>query len=149
MATMKSARHRTKEAHAMEKIYTDPEGLHVASADINYTHGIKVGKMVFISGQADTKDGKAQHPGDIAEQSRAAMDWIKVTLEKLGATMDDIVMLNTFYAGELSVEEWARSAKVRYSYFKGRGPTGTAIRVGDELNFPGMRVEINAIAVVD
>jgi enamine deaminase RidA (YjgF/YER057c/UK114 family) len=133
----------------LEKIYASPKGHWQLPIKMNHSHGIKVGNMVFVGGQAAfDEQGNVVHPGDLVKQSRVAMDNLKAVLEELGATLNDVVMLNTFYTGKLTVEEWASSAKVRYSYFKGRGPTGTAIRVGEELNIPGLRVEINAIAII-
>ncbi|MGH1525531.1 hypothetical protein ACRAWC_16385 [Leifsonia sp. L25] len=55
---------------------------------------------------------------------------------------------NTFYSGELSVEEWQRTYDIRFSYFPKPGPTATGILIGKELNIPGIRVEVNAVAVV-
>ncbi len=134
----------------MKKTYSSPEGHWITPIKINHSHGIRAGNMIFVGGQVDFDDkGNLQHPGDIVTQTRAAMDNLKRIVEDLGATMDDVVQINTFYAGEATEEDWVRCAEIRFGYFKAPGPTATGIHVGKQLNLPGLMVEVNAIAVVD
>lgn len=116
---------------------------------INHSHGIRVGDTIYVGGQEDLDaEGNVLHPGDIVAQSRAVMENLKRVIEDLGGTMGDVVVLNTFYSGEVSHEEWQRTYDIRFSYFPPPGPTATGILFGKELNLPGLRVEVNAIAVV-
>jgi enamine deaminase RidA (YjgF/YER057c/UK114 family) len=133
----------------MERIHSNPEGHWRTPRKITHSHGIRVGNMVFVGGQTHCdQEGNVLDPGDIVAQTRGAMENLKRILEDLGATMNDVVVLNTFYAGELTVDEWARCAEIRFGYFDPPGPTATGIRVGDELNIPGLKVEVNATAFV-
>lgn len=116
---------------------------------INHSHGIRVGDMIWVGGQEDLDEhGNVRHPGDIEAQSHAVMQSLQAVIEDLGGTMGDVVQFNTFYAGELSVEEWQRTYDIRFSYFPAPGPTATGILIAEELNIPGIRVEVNAVAVV-
>lgn len=116
---------------------------------INHSHGIRVGDMIWVGGQEDLDEhGNVRHPGDIEAQCHAVMQSLQAVIEDLGGTMGDVVQFNTFYSGELSVEEWQRTYDIRFSYFPKPGPTATGILIGKELNIPGIRVEVNAVAVV-
>ncbi|WP_404430881.1 RidA family protein [Microbacterium lacus] len=116
---------------------------------INHSHGIRVGDMIWVGGQEDLDEhGNVRHPGDVVAQTHAVMQSLQAVIESLGGTMGDVVQFNTFYAGELSVEEWQRTYDIRFGYFPAPGPTATGILIGKELNIPGICVEVNAVAVV-
>ncbi|MFJ4027991.1 RidA family protein [Paenarthrobacter sp. NPDC089989] len=116
---------------------------------INHSHGIRVGDMIYVGGQEDLDEqGNVRNPGDIVAQCKSVMESLKRVIEELGGTMGDVVQFNTFYAGELSYEEWQRTYDIRFSYFPAPGPTATGILIGEELNLPGIRVEVNAVAIV-
>lgn len=134
----------------MEKIVAAPTGHWVLPGDVPFSQGIRVGNLVFVGGQSDFDEhGNVIHPGDIVAQSHGTMQNVKRVLESLGATLDDVVQMTTFYVGELTQDDWLRCAQARFSYFKRPGPTSTAINVGHFLNIPEVLVEVNAIAVVD
>ncbi|WP_144660863.1 RidA family protein [Paenarthrobacter nicotinovorans] len=85
---------------------------------INHSHGIRVGDMIYVGGQEDLDaDGNVNNPGDIVAQCKNVMESLKRVIESLGGTMGDVVQFNTFYAGELSYEEWQRTYDIRFSYF--------------------------------
>ncbi|MBK0422049.1 RidA family protein [Leucobacter sp. CSA2] len=116
---------------------------------INHSHGIRVGDMIWVGGQEDLdENGNVRNPGDVVAQCHSVMQSLKAVIEDLGGTMGDVVQFNTFYAGELSFEEWQRTYDIRFGYFPEPGPTATGILIGEELNLPGIRVEVNAVAVV-
>ena len=46
--------------------------------DLNHSHGLKVGQMIFIGGQADINaEAKVTRPGEIVAQTELAMDGVE------------------------------------------------------------------------
>jgi enamine deaminase RidA (YjgF/YER057c/UK114 family) len=67
--------------------------------------------------------------GDITAQSKSMMENLSAALSLVGADMDDLVKLNTFYLGGGTTEDWAAAAKVRIAYLSEPGPAATGIPV--------------------
>lgn len=111
--------------------------------------GVRVGNTIFVGGQVPSdREHKAIHPGDIPAQTAVVMDYIRIVLERLDASLDDVVKVNCFYKGPAGLAHLAANAAVRSRYFRAPGPTTTGIpmpSVGrDELD-----IEIEALAIVD
>ncbi len=59
---------------------------------MHYSQGVKIGPTIYVSGQvALGDDGRVVGPGDIAVQTRQALENIQAVLAKKGATMRDVV----------------------------------------------------------
>ena len=46
--------------------------------------------------RAPGRDGRALHPGDVASQTRVAMENVRAVLGQLGATIEDVVKKNSY-----------------------------------------------------
>lgn len=133
----------------MKKVHAWPEGHWDWPIKVPFKHGVKAGNMIFVGGQVALDDkGRVLHPGDIVAQSRIAMENIKRVLAEYGATMDDVVKMNTFYVGQGTQEDWEVAARIRASYYKEPGPAATGIPL-PTLALPGLMIEIEVIAAVD
>ena len=108
-----------------------------------YTPAVKVGHMVYASGQIAMKPGTTELAGDDIEvQVRQVMENIKTVLARAGATMDDVVQCTVYLR---DMKDFAKMNQIYGSYFvTGRAPTRTAVEVS---NLPrNAKVEITAVA---
>ena len=109
-----------------------------------YSQGIRVGDLLFISGQLplDPATG-AFVEGGIEEQTTRCLENIKAVLAQTGAGMDSIVKTTVFLA---NMDDFAAMNQAYASYFRTDPPARSAFQVA-RLPKNG-RVEIEAIAWV-
>ena len=108
-----------------------------------YTHVVTSppGRMIFISGQGGTRDGKL--PGDFAAQATNTFENIRRCLNLAGAKFEDIVKINYYvtdikYTGDLR--------RIRANYLNMNAPpAATLVQAGLGA---GMLLEVEAIAIV-
>lgn len=108
-----------------------------------YTPAVKVGNMLYVSGQIAMKPGTTELAGDDIEvQVRQVMENIKTVLARAGATMNDVVQC-TVYLKDMN--DFAKMNQIYGSYFvQGRSPTRTTVEVS---NLPrNAKIEITAVA---
>ncbi len=109
-------------------------------------------RWIFVGGQISADaHGRTIGVGDIELQTRNVFESIKRVLAEDGASMKDIVKLNTYYVFDGKGDEirdfWERMTRVRMEYIADPGPAATAVRVAG-LAFPDLLIEVEAIAVV-
>src|SRR5919108_1127967 len=104
---------------------------------------IKVGNMVYVSGQVGRHPTTGQMGNDIREQTRNALERIKIVLEAAGTSLDNVVSATCWLT---SRENFAAFNDVYASYF----PTDKPARATVEANLmaPGALVEIMVTACV-
>jgi 2-iminobutanoate/2-iminopropanoate deaminase len=108
-----------------------------------YTPAVKVGDMLFVSGQIAMKPGTTEFAGDdIESQVRQVLENIKTQLQKAGYEMTDVVQC-TVYLRDMN--DFAKMNQIYGSYFvQGRAPTRTTVEVS---NLPrNAKIEITAVA---
>jgi enamine deaminase RidA (YjgF/YER057c/UK114 family) len=120
------------------------------SIPVPFSHGWRAGDLVFVGGQISADDrGRTVGAGDIETQTRNVFDAIARVLAEAGATMHDIVRLNTFYVyegeGDAIREYWEKMTKVRMEPFRMPGPSGTGVRISG-LAYPDLLIEVEAVA---
>ena len=112
-----------------------------------YSQGIKIsaGKMVFTAGQIplDPATGRLIE-GDIASQTRRALDNVKAILAASGAGLQNVVKTTVFMA---DLGEFAAMNEVYGEYFSANPPARSTIEV--KALPRGAKVEIEAIAIVE
>ncbi len=109
-----------------------------------YSPGIKVGNLLFISGQ-----GPAQGTTDIKEQTISTLENIKKIVEAAGGTVANIVNITVFLK---DMKNFGKMNRAYRKFFEDNGvtekfPARTTIEVSD-LPVPSMLLEINAIAAL-
>ena len=112
-----------------------------------FSHVVRSGDMVFTSEMsALSPQAESSSPDDIVAQTTLMMDRLRRALSAAGAVMSDVVKVNTFYRGDGTAEDWAKSASIRADYFPDPGPTPTGIPVP---SFPhqGLMTKIAATAI--
>ena len=114
-----------------------------------WSDGVKKGKIISISGTvAADENHRTVHPGDLDAQVRCIYESVKVLLEKMGASMDDVIK-TTDYIAPQAVAQYAKTAEIRRQYFReGCYPAATGVVVHSLLR-PDWLIEIEFLAVVD
>jgi enamine deaminase RidA (YjgF/YER057c/UK114 family) len=114
-----------------------------------WSDGVKKGKIIAISGTvAADENHRTVHPGDLDAQVRHIYESVKTLLERMGASMDDVIK-TTDYIAPKALPHYAKTAEIRRQYFKeGCYPAATGMVVHSLLR-PDWLIEIDFLAVVD
>ena len=105
-----------------------------------FSPGIRLGNLLFVSGQGPIdRNGKVVQ-GDIKAQTRVTLENFRRVVEAAGSTMDDVVQ-TTVYLQDLT--DYAGMNEVYATFFSEPRPARATVQA--ELLF-GMRVEIQGIA---
>lgn len=94
-----------------------------------FSDGLRCGEFILVSAQSATDASGIRHPDDIVGQAQLTIDNIAAVLTALGADLDDVVKLNTWYVGFGTDADWRRAAKVRSDAFRFPGPGATGVPV--------------------
>lgn len=129
--------------------YSWPEGHWDWPIHLPYKHGLKCGNRIFVGGQVPL-DPKAAvlAPGDLVEQTKISMAYIRKVLEGFGAGLDDVTKVNCFYVGGAGQETLMRSAQTRFAHYTPPGPCSTGVPL-PALAMEGMLTEIEVVAMKD
>ncbi len=101
-----------------------------------FSPAVKAGPFIFVSGCA-----AAEITQDMRGQSEEAFRYMSLVLAEAGYAMSDVVKITAFIT---SVEEYGEYSEVRRKYFPEEPPGSSTLVCG--LLFPGMKVEVEAIA---
>ena len=108
----------------------------------SYSAGAKAGNTVYVSGVlALGAGGVVLHVGDVAAQTRAVLDTIRITLEAAGATLEHVAMNHIFLK---DFDDYAAFNAVYAEYFPGAKPARYCIKA-DPVK-PDCLVEIASVA---
>ena len=103
---------------------------------------VRVGETIYLSGALGTVPGGGLAPGGIGPETQQTLTNIKATLERAGATMDDVVKCTVFLA---DFAEWGAMNQVYTTFFPKNKPARSAVAVSGMAR--NARVEIECIAV--
>jgi enamine deaminase RidA (YjgF/YER057c/UK114 family) len=111
-----------------------------------YSHGIKVGNLLFVAGQvALDEELRMIGPGDAAAQARQTWKNIQTVVEAAGGKITDVVRITTYVVDLADMEA---IHKVRREFFPdGDYPTATVVQAA-KLGLPGLLLETEAFAVI-
>ncbi len=113
---------------------------------IGFSRAVRVGRIASVSGTAPIgPDGKAFAPGDPAAQTRRCIEIIRDALEKVGASLDDVIRTRTYFTRR---EDWEVIGRAHGEYFGEVRPASTMVVVAGLID-PDWLVEIEADAVLD
>lgn len=113
------------------------------SALLHFTPAVRVGNMIWVSGQVGLA-GPMEPAKGMEAQARLAFEALQRTLEFAGSDLRDVVELTTFHTDlRAEIEDFM---KARDAYFNDNYPAWTAVGVA-ELGLPGLCLEIRAVAV--
>lgn len=104
----------------------------------------QIGNTIYVSGQvALNPDGKLVGKGNIKAQTRQVFRNIKAILAAAGAKIEHVIKLNTYIT---DASKFSDMLEARGSIFGDNPPASTAVVVAG-LAFPGLLIEVEAIAV--
>ena len=109
-----------------------------------YSHAVRAGGLFFISGQGPlARNGSGLVRAAIEEETRLALENLKVILEESGLALENVVK-TTVYLAEMV--NFGRFNDVYKTYFPKEPPARTCVQAA---RLPlDMQVEIEAIAVM-
>lgn len=108
-----------------------------------FSQAVRVGPMLYLSGQIGTREDGTVIPGGIQAETRQTMENIKTVLERWGSSLDEVVKCTVFLA---DIGEWPAMNEVYVTYFTKHFPARSAVAgSGLALN---SRVEIECMATV-
>ena len=117
-----------------------------------YSHIAKVnrGTLVYVAGQVSADaSGKMVGEGDFEAQVEQVFKNIKLALEAAGATMADIVKLNTYLVAEVGQDDLPKMRAIRDRYLNKEKPPASTLVVVSRLARPGWLIEIEVVAAID
>ena len=128
----------------MKKIIIDSKEL--APPIGPFSSAVMKGNFIFVSETVSRdKDGKIIGKNDIKLQTRKTFENIRVLLDQVGATMNDIVKVTVFLKDQ---KDYEGMNEIRAEYFPDDAPASSAVAIKDFV-LPDVLVEIEAIAVKD
>ena len=109
-----------------------------------FSPAVRVGNVLFLSGQIGTTSAGTLIPGGIEAETRQTLENIRDVLQRTGSSMDRIVKCTVMLA---DMREWEAMNTVYTSFFPRQKPARSSFgATGLAL---GARVEIECIATVD
>ena len=107
------------------------------------SEAVRVGNMLYLSGQIGIDSSMKLVPGGIAAEPRKAMKNIKATLERYDSSLDDVVKVTVMLA---DMSEWSVMNNEYVQFFSKNLPARSSL--GANGLAMGARVEIECIAVI-
>jgi reactive intermediate/imine deaminase len=122
----------------------DPVFVPVAgNTSLPFSAAVRVGDMLYLSGQLGTDTTGALVKGGIEPETRQAMENLRQVLEANGSSMDRVVKCLVMLA---DMGEWGAMNRVYVTFFPDHLPARSAM--GASGLALGARVEIECMAVV-
>ncbi len=122
-------------------IYSDQ----LAPGSASYSNGVRVGDLMFISGQISTDSQRnLVGPGDIRAQTRQILETIQRIVQLADLSMDDVVKTTVMLSDWRDYEGFN---EVYQTFFAAPYPARSTI--GGTLVRPGALIEIDAIAIAN
>ena len=110
-------------------------------ADLPFSAAVRVGSMLYLSGQLGTDSTGKVVAGGIGPETRQALENIKRLLEANGSSLDRVVKCTVMLA---DIREWADMNQVYVTFFPTHKPARSAF--GTSGLALGGRVELECMA---
>ena len=109
-----------------------------------FSSAVRVGPMLFLSGQIGTDSTGRLVAGGIEAETRQTLENIRAALARAGSSMDDVVKCTAMLA---DMSEWDRMNRIYVTYFRpDRLPARSALGANGLAR--GARVELECWAAV-
>ncbi|MBI4275020.1 MAG: RidA family protein [Rhizobiales bacterium] len=142
---------KQKETYSLEVVHPLPKEAH----KMPYAPAVRIVgacNLMFISGATASplyhdhphRDEDHDHPNDIKEQTRRAMEAIKSILDEVGASWRDVVKVTKYLTDMRDADNMHVAMR---PYFGDWRPASTMICI-NQLSSPGARVELDMIVAV-
>ena len=113
----------------------------LAPAVSHYTHAVRFGDVMFISGMVGLDRNLNVVSPDVAEQTEKIFQDLRLILDRVGADFSDILKVTVFLT---DVNDRTKINPVRKKYFGSSLPASTLIGI-TALVMPELKVEIEAV----
>ena len=111
---------------------------------VGYSRAVKVGNVIEVTGTVADDKGQLLGGNDPYLQTKFALEKIKETLEKAGATLEHVVRTRIFVT---NIEQWEAIGKAHQEYFGDIKPCTTMVEVSRLIDDRYL-VEIEASAIL-
>ena len=113
-----------------------------------FSQAVRSGKMIFVSGQYPRlAEGTVYHQGDSVAQTRRIMEQVTALLGQFGASCQDVVKLNRWYAGNVGIKDFEPAALACAGFFDEPGPAATGIPLPRHAD-PDVAIKISVVAML-
>ncbi len=113
---------------------------------LGISRAVRIGNTIAVAGTAPLgPDGKTVSIGDAAAQMRRCIEIAQLALEKLGASLKDVIRTRTLL---IRIEDWEVVGRVHGEIFKDIRPVNTVMQVTRFID-PEWLVEIEVDAVIE
>jgi enamine deaminase RidA (YjgF/YER057c/UK114 family) len=126
-----------------KKVLINPPGTEEIYKRMKFSQAVRVGDMVWVSGQVGMDEKGAAGEG-IEAQARLAFKNLEHVLAAAGAKLADVVELMSFHT---SMSDIRGFSKVKAEFIPENYPAWTAVEIKG-LVMPQLLVEIKAVAVI-
>ena len=110
-----------------------------------YSPAVVAGNFVFVSGQAGRDPVTKEIAPDVETQTEQTLRNIETILKGAGSSLSRVIRCGVFL---VDITEFAKMNAVYSRVFAGHRPARTTVEVS-ALPEPGLRVEIDAVALLD
>jgi|SRR5215211_3525386 len=108
-----------------------------------FSSAVRVGNLLFLSGQIGTDTANRLVAGGIQAEARQALNNIKAVLERNGSSLDRVVKCTVFLA---DIKDYTEFNNIYVTYFRVRKPARSALAASGLAL--GARVEVECIGAV-
>lgn len=108
-----------------------------------YSQGIKVGELVYTSGQLPIDPKTGEMPATIEEQTKQSLENVKTILEASGSGLSKVVKTTVFLS---DMNNFGKMNEVYAKFFTGDYPARSAIEVARLPKDALVEIEVIAIA---
>jgi 2-iminobutanoate/2-iminopropanoate deaminase len=115
----------------------------VGNSSLPFSSAVRVGDMLYLSGQIGTDSAGKLVPGGIGPETRQTMENIRAVVEGNGSSMDRVVKCLVMLA---DMDQWSAMNQVYVTYFPRHLPARSAM--GASGLALGAQVEIECLAVL-
>jgi reactive intermediate/imine deaminase len=112
------------------------------SRPLPFSEAVRVGDMLYLSGQLGTDSTSRLVPGGIGPETRQTLTNIAAALERHGSSLDQVVKCTAMLA---DMREWGAMNEVYVSFFRSHRPARSAF--GTNGLALGARIELECMAV--
>src|SRR4026207_1688930 len=117
--------------------------VNLAAANPNLSPATRFGDLVFVAGQTGRHPITGEVGRDVREQTRYAIERIKMILETAGTSLDNVLTVLTHLTRRADL---AASDEEAATFFPGNNPSRPTVEV--MLNVPELFVEITVTACI-
>ena len=111
---------------------------------VGYSRAVKVGNVVEFSGTTATSEKGLVGVGDAYKQSAFILEKIKIFLEDMGASMNDVFRTRIYVT---DITKWKEVGRAHNEYFGDVKPATSMVEVAALID-PDMMVEIEVSAIL-